>query len=113
MIVQMSHHLAFGFRYKAQAPFVTGQSGTGANGDRAEIPNWIQQAGVGAQFIGPSPAPAQMIVFLSGRLLLPLFMMPRPPRRSTAGLGWGAVAVSATTATGSGTGTCSTNVAEA
>ena len=66
MPLQMRAHLIFGFRQKAETPTIAGTAGSGANDERAEIPEGAESTGVTAQLIQPGGAPLQVVCFFTG-----------------------------------------------
>ena len=60
----MPFDLAFGFRHEPEARTVTEQSGERADGDRACVPERIQEARAGAELVQSVPAPGEVVTFL-------------------------------------------------
>ena len=67
MPLQMRFHLFFRFRQKTEVPFITQPSGDQAHGQRAGIPERIEQACAPAQLGDALLAPGKVIELLARR----------------------------------------------
>ena len=67
MPFEMRHYLAFGFSDESEVPSISGEPGEAADGERAGVPQWVEQTFVRAQFFDALFAPGKMIVFFRRR----------------------------------------------
>ena len=68
MTFEMPFDLPLGLGDEAEAGAVADKAGERADGERAGIPERIQQAGAGAELLEAGLAPGEVIGLLAGRL---------------------------------------------
>ena len=68
VLIQVALHLAFGFSDEPQAGGIAKGCGERADGERAGVPQGIEEAGTGPQFPQASLTPAQVIGLFVGRI---------------------------------------------
>src|SRR5882762_5655489 len=66
---QMLLHLALGLGEEREVPAVAERARKGADGERARIPQWIEQARASAELADALGAPGQMVLLFLRRLL--------------------------------------------